>query len=149
MKQPTWCKLPPEKFDLVAGRVGPDIPENILFTRALPLLPQQEQDDAGAESDTGAVHQLPGAASEQSDDMTGQREEESVAFQLQREQGEQSSEQLTVNDSVTAQQLQHQHHLPAVQSGQGQDHALPVQMHALDRSGQTAVQYQLTSRLRR
>lgn len=34
MKQPTWCKLPPDKFELVAGRVASNVAENILFTRA-------------------------------------------------------------------------------------------------------------------
>ena len=44
MKQPTWCKLPPEKFGLVATRVVSPVPENILLTRSLPA--QMDADGA-------------------------------------------------------------------------------------------------------
>ena len=52
LKQPTWCTLPPEKFEAVASRVASPFPENILFTYrgALPS-PHPAQMDGGAASD--------------------------------------------------------------------------------------------------
>ncbi len=32
LKQPTWCTLPPDKFEVVVERAPPKLPENILFT---------------------------------------------------------------------------------------------------------------------
>ena len=32
LKQPTWCTLPPDKFEVVVERAPPRLPENVLFT---------------------------------------------------------------------------------------------------------------------
>ena len=32
LKQPTWCTLPPDKFEVVVARAPSKLPENILFT---------------------------------------------------------------------------------------------------------------------
>lgn len=34
LKQPTWCRLPPESFETLLQRASPKFPENILFTYA-------------------------------------------------------------------------------------------------------------------
>ena len=40
LKQPTWCTLPPDKFEGVVERAPPKLPENILFTyKVAPGLP--------------------------------------------------------------------------------------------------------------
>ena len=40
LKQPTWCTLPPDKFEVVVERAPPKLPENILFTyKVAPGLP--------------------------------------------------------------------------------------------------------------
>ena len=40
LKQPTWCTLPPDKFEIMVERAPPKLPENILFTyKVLPSHP--------------------------------------------------------------------------------------------------------------
>lgn len=40
LKQPTWCTLPPDKFEVVVERAPPKLPENILFTYKVPYAHQ-------------------------------------------------------------------------------------------------------------
>ena len=61
MKQPTWCRLPPDKFGAVARRIHGPLPENILLIHRPPSEPP-----AGQEEDlmlNASLHnsRLPGA----------------------------------------------------------------------------------------
>ena len=45
LKQPTWCRLPPESFATLVQRASPKFPENILFTHTseTPLIAVSER----------------------------------------------------------------------------------------------------------
>ena len=49
LKQPTWCTLPPDKFEAVVARAPSKLPENILFTyKVRPALHVQSMHGAHA-----------------------------------------------------------------------------------------------------
>ncbi|KAK9834954.1 hypothetical protein WJX84_011882 [Apatococcus fuscideae] len=77
VKQPTWCRLEPDMFCLVTQRVGPKVPENILFVYKAPASGVQRMQigEARGDSQAAAVDQLLKADAGVEDDIEEEGQE--------------------------------------------------------------------------